>query len=74
MSEGEKISLISKYTVIGATKKQIIGIFLLTGADSASACSFIYEPPVFATSIVEYSGSSEMRFIRPFTSAPSLLR
>ena len=43
-----------------------------TGADSASACSFIYEPPVFATSIVEYSGSSEMRFIRPFTSAPSL--
>ena len=29
MSEGEKISLISKYSVIGATKKQIIGIFLL---------------------------------------------
>ena len=29
MSEGEKISLISKYFVIGATKKQIIGIFLL---------------------------------------------
>lgn len=29
MSEGEKISLISKYTVIGATKKQIAGIFML---------------------------------------------
>lgn len=29
MSEKEKISLISKYTVIGATKKQILGIFML---------------------------------------------
>lgn len=28
MSEGEKISLISKYTVIGASKKQILQIFL----------------------------------------------
>ncbi|MCM1306435.1 MAG: ABC transporter permease [Bacteroides sp.] len=29
MSESEKIALISKYSVIGATKRQIVGIFML---------------------------------------------
>lgn len=32
MSEGEKISLVSKYGVIGATKRQIAGIFLIESA------------------------------------------
>lgn len=35
MSEGEKLSLISKYGVIGATKKQIAGIFLIEGVTLA---------------------------------------
>ncbi len=41
MSESEKISLISKYTVIGATKKQIISIFLLESALLAGAGAVI---------------------------------
>lgn len=41
MSEKEKISLISKYTVIGATKKQILGIFMLESVLLACAGAVI---------------------------------
>lgn len=41
MSESEKISLISKYAVIGATKKQIFGIFVTESAILAALGALI---------------------------------